>query len=137
VQSAIQQQMAAGLGNAFQQGRGNWLEDYNKLVGQAQPGPAQQLAGMAGQYAANAGNTMANAGQYQGNAAMSGAQSQNAMRGNAMGSLDQYANKLANYFTQQSGGQDYLGNSISPWAGNAGSGMSTTVTGMEDASQYI
>ena len=73
VQNALVQATQAGMGANFQTARGNWMDDYNKLVGLANPNGAQQVANYAGNYAQNASNTMGNAANNIGNAMVNSA----------------------------------------------------------------
>jgi len=97
-----QKTFGQALPAAYQQGRGNWLNDYNMLVGMASPEPAKQVIDYGGQYA----NTMGNLGMYGANAIGAGQMGAQAGRSAASANLANSGGQLANYFAHQGGGYD-------------------------------
>jgi hypothetical protein len=124
VQNALAQNMQAGLGAQYQQGRNDWLSDYNMLAGRSGAQAAQQVASNAANFGNSAATGMMNSANSIAGNMMTGQQSgynQLNQSANGMGTL---GNQLADYFSDNAGSNNK--DSIPPSSSYGYSGGTST-----------
>ena len=137
VQNALAQAMQANLGQNYQQARGNWLSDYNRLAGLGNPNAAQQTIDYGANYANQAGNLGMQAANAMGQGQMGAQAGRSAATAGLSNSLGQFGGQLANYFANQpssTGYDPYAGAAVDTGYASAASGTAGLAN---DPSAYV